>query len=151
LLQVNYLEAVLGDLDGPMASRLQGQIDVLVFNPPYVPTPPDEVGSAGIEAAWAGGVNGRQVIDRFLPRVAKLLSPKGRLYMVSARAWRSKAVFNCAPKCPHFHPRNTLALLRCPQAKHFSAISWISIRLESSVVAGVGGRKLAGRRGAAVG
>jgi len=73
---------VLGDLDGPFASRLRGQVDVLVFNPPYVPTEPDEVGSSGIEAAWAGGINGRQVIDRFLPRIASLLSPRGRLYMV---------------------------------------------------------------------
>lgn len=57
-------------------------IDVLIFNPPYVPTPSDEVGSMGIEAAWAGGVDGREVIDLFLPRIDLLLAPGGRCYLV---------------------------------------------------------------------
>ena len=46
---------------------LREKVDILIFNPPYVPTPADEVGSKGIEAAWAGGEDGRVVIDRFLP------------------------------------------------------------------------------------
>jgi release factor glutamine methyltransferase len=56
----------------------------LIFNPPYVPTPNDEVGSNGIEASWAGGLHGRVVIDRAIPQMAELLSkPKGVGYMIT--------------------------------------------------------------------
>lgn len=37
-------------------------------------TPDEEVGEGGIAAAWAGGYNGRQVIDRVLPLVSNLFS-----------------------------------------------------------------------------
>ncbi|KAJ2787787.1 HemK methyltransferase member 2 [Coemansia interrupta] len=62
--------------------RLQGNVDVLVFNPPYVVTPEEEVGSMGEAAAWAGGKDGRAVVDRLLPRVAALLAPGGVFYLV---------------------------------------------------------------------
>ncbi|KAJ3163237.1 HemK methyltransferase member 2 [Geranomyces michiganensis] len=62
--------------------RLRTRIDVLLFNPPYVPTPSDEVGSHSIVAAWAGGIDGREVIDRLLPLVSDALSDQGVFYMV---------------------------------------------------------------------
>ncbi|KAG0299983.1 U2 small nuclear RNA auxiliary factor 2 [Linnemannia gamsii] len=62
--------------------RLGGQIDLMYFNPPYVLTPSEEVGSHSVEAAWAGGIDGREVIDEFLPYVKRLLSAKGAFYMV---------------------------------------------------------------------
>ena len=42
-----------------------------------------QVGSHGIQASWAGGRKGREVIDRFLPQVRHLLSPNGVLYLVT--------------------------------------------------------------------
>lgn len=42
-----------------------------------------QVGSRGIEAAWAGGSRGREVTDRFLPVVAQLLSTEGSFYLIT--------------------------------------------------------------------
>ncbi len=83
------LNPLLADLAGPLASRIAGHVDLLLFNPPYVVTPSEEVGrpgcDAGIEASWAGGKDGREVIDRLLPCVPHLLSPSGVFYMVTIK------------------------------------------------------------------
>lgn len=48
-------------------ARLSGFVDILIFNPPYVVTSSEELESAkGIELSWAGGIDGRQVLDQFL-------------------------------------------------------------------------------------
>ena len=71
-------------LASPLLNKLNGKVDVLIFNPPYVPTPDDEVGSSGIEASWAGGKDGRVVLNRALPQIARLLSkPHGAAYVIT--------------------------------------------------------------------
>jgi release factor glutamine methyltransferase len=79
-----HFQAVQCDLASQLLEQLQGKVDVLIFNPPYVPTPDEEVGSSGIEASWAGGINGRVVLDRALPQIARLLAfPHGVAYVVT--------------------------------------------------------------------
>ena len=70
------------DLLGPLRSDLAGRVDLLLFNPPYVLTPSEEVGSASIAAAWAGGTDGREVIDRLLPDVGVMLAPGGTFLLL---------------------------------------------------------------------
>ncbi|XP_032132991.1 methyltransferase N6AMT1 isoform X3 [Sapajus apella] len=80
-----HIQPVITDLVKGLLPRLKEKVDLLVFNPPYVVTPSEEVGSHGIEAAWAGGRNGREVMDRFFPLVSDLLSPRGLFYLVTIK------------------------------------------------------------------
>lgn len=77
------VDIVLTDLASALLPSLAGLVDVLVFNPPYVPTPDEEVERGGIAAAWAGGARGRRVTDRLLPLVPTLLSPRGEMFLVA--------------------------------------------------------------------
>ncbi|XP_068324692.1 uncharacterized protein [Pyrus communis] len=78
-----HAELINTNIASGLEKRLKGLVDVIVVNPPYVPTPEDEVGREGIASAWAGGENGRTVIDKMLPVADTLLSKKGWLYMVT--------------------------------------------------------------------
>lgn len=84
---VQRYDCVNEDLVNGFQPRLRKSVDVLIFNPPYVPTPSDEVWRpnkiGGIEASWAGGSCGREITDRLLPDIGALLSPQGVLYLVT--------------------------------------------------------------------
>lgn len=76
------VELIKCDLLSAVQDRLKYSIDVLIFNPPYVVTPSEEIYSSKIAASWAGGINGREVTDRVLPLVPSLLSSNGVFYLV---------------------------------------------------------------------
>ncbi|NXN94685.1 HEMK2 methyltransferase, partial [Rhinopomastus cyanomelas] len=79
------LQPIITDLVSGLSPRLNGKVDLLLFNPPYVVTSTEEVGGCGIEASWAGGKNGREVMDRVFPLVPDLLSPGGLFYLVTIK------------------------------------------------------------------
>ncbi|XP_038153067.1 methyltransferase N6AMT1 isoform X1 [Cyprinodon tularosa] len=93
------LQPVITDLVDSLLPRLCGKVDVLLFNPPYVVTPSEEVGSRGIEAAWAGGERGREVTDRFLPLVAQLLSTKGLFYLITIAENNPEEIIGLLGQC----------------------------------------------------
>jgi len=64
---------------------VRGPFDLVLFNPPYLPTAPDERIDDWLEFALDGGPDGRRTIARFLDGLAAVLAPGGRaLLLVSS-------------------------------------------------------------------
>ncbi|PNY24114.1 ERF1 methyltransferase catalytic subunit MTQ2 [Tolypocladium capitatum] len=93
-----FLGSCVGDLAAPWRD---GSIDVLVFNPPYVPTPdmpsrpegfPDDPSptqkpsfdddSYLLALSYAGGMDGMETTDRLIGSLPQILSPRGCAYIL---------------------------------------------------------------------
>uniref|UniRef100_A0A915B1A7 Methyltransferase HEMK2 n=1 Tax=Parascaris univalens TaxID=6257 RepID=A0A915B1A7_PARUN len=83
ILNAVDLNAVQCDLIVALSDRLRGVVDLLLFNPPYVPTV--TTGNDSISRCWAGGASGREVVDRLLEEVPELLSPTGLMYIIALK------------------------------------------------------------------
>jgi release factor glutamine methyltransferase len=68
------LQVVRADLVEPFRD---GSFDTVAFNPPYLPTDPDNEWDDRMERALSGGESGREVIDPFLDAVGRILRPDG--------------------------------------------------------------------------
>ncbi|WVW81635.1 hypothetical protein I302_103630 [Kwoniella bestiolae CBS 10118] len=81
------LNPILCHLLDPLSSRLRNKVDILVFNPPYVPTGMTELldtqHQKDIGGAWAGGQDGMIVTDIILDQLPDLLTPSGKMYLVT--------------------------------------------------------------------
>lgn len=110
-----YLGNGVGDLTAPVRAR---SVDVLVFNPPYVPTPelpavPVAPGAGGagadgavvlgrdaqyeldsrlLELSYAGGVDGMEVTERLLGELPRVLSARGVAYVLLCAQNKPEAV-----------------------------------------------------------
>ena len=65
-----------------LAAGLCNPFDLILFNPPYLPTEPKERIDDWLELALDGGPTGRDVIIRFLQEIPSLLSPEGRVLLL---------------------------------------------------------------------
>lgn len=65
-----------------LAAGLCNPFDLILFNPPYLPTEPKERIDDWLELALDGGPSGRDVIIRFLQEIPSLLSPEGRVLLL---------------------------------------------------------------------
>ncbi len=82
------LNGVLGKIDFIQADlftalRYGVRFDLVLFNAPYLPSGEDETES-WIGRSWAGGANGRRVVDRFISQVETYLNPRGRVMLMQS-------------------------------------------------------------------
>ncbi len=61
---------------------IRGKFDLILFNPPYLPTNAAERNDQWINYALDGGESGRETIDRFLKCLPDHLLPEGRALLL---------------------------------------------------------------------
>ena len=61
---------------------IRGTFNLILFNPPYLPTQPEERIDDWLEYALDGGDTGRVVIERFAAEVGRVLAPDGRILLL---------------------------------------------------------------------
>ena len=73
------VRSLRGDLFVPVRGK---RYDLILANPPYVPSPDDELPTHGAARAWEGGVDGRRLLDRLCEQAADHLRAGGSVLIV---------------------------------------------------------------------
>jgi len=71
---------------------LRGSFDLIVFNPPYLPTRYEEKIDDWLEYALDGGPDGRGVLSWFAKEVGRVLAPGGRVLLLISSLTGEEAV-----------------------------------------------------------
>jgi release factor glutamine methyltransferase len=66
-----------------LVAALDDNFDLVVFNPPYLPST-EETPDDAMSHALGGGETGRETAERFLDDVGRVLDPEGRVLMVAS-------------------------------------------------------------------
>ncbi|KOX78457.1 HemK methyltransferase family member 2 [Melipona quadrifasciata] len=83
----NLVDIDIAQMDLLNCIRTGNVFDLVVFNPPYVVTTDDEISNKQILfKAWAGGTNGRKVMERVFPKIPHILSNTGTFYLLVIEA-----------------------------------------------------------------
>lgn len=75
------VRALRGDLFTPVAGR---RFDLIVSNPPYLPSEGAELPARGAARAWEGGPDGRAFIDRICRQAQAHMAPGGVLLLLQS-------------------------------------------------------------------
>lgn len=65
-----------------LLTGIRGPFDLVLFNPPYLPTQPEERIDDWLEYALDGGESGRAVIEMFSRNIGDVLVPDGRILLL---------------------------------------------------------------------
>lgn len=64
--------------------NVSGKFDFIIFNPPYLPTSPEERLPGAENLAFDGGESGRELVDRFLEEFVGFLKDGGELLLLQS-------------------------------------------------------------------
>jgi release factor glutamine methyltransferase len=80
-----------GDLFAPVRGE---RFELILANPPYVPSPGDRLPTSGAARAWEGGGDGRALIDRLCAEAPAHLTPGGTLLLVQSSICGERATLD---------------------------------------------------------
>jgi release factor glutamine methyltransferase len=111
------IRVVRGDLTEPFRA---GAFDLVCFNPPYLPTDPDEDFDDWQTRALSGGESGRAVVEPFVDGVGRVLASGGQVLLLvssltdveAVRAFAADRGFETTAVAAEKHPWERLVVLR---------------------------------------
>lgn len=81
--KANGVEVIRTDLfRGVRSGSPETHFDLILFNPPYLPTSGEEKVPGWLNYAFDGGTSGRETLDRFLDEVRNYLKPGGMILVL---------------------------------------------------------------------
>jgi release factor glutamine methyltransferase len=93
----------VGMVRADLTAGIRGQFDLILFNPPYLPTKAGERMDDWLERALDGGESGREVIGNLVPDLPRILAPGGRVLLVVSEMTGVDGVLNLL-RNTGFHP-----------------------------------------------
>ena len=116
------VEGIVADLLDPFRADA---FDTICFNPPYLPTDPDNEWDDWMEHALSGGESGRELIEPFLADVGRVLAPGGDVFLLVSSLTGYEAVLESIASAGFAHevaveesfPFETLSVLRLWRAE----------------------------------
>lgn len=91
--RANRVEVIRTDLfKGIKNEKPEKRFDLILFNPPYLPTSKEEKVPGWLNYAFDGGISGREILDRFLDEVKDYLKPEGKVLILISSITGLKAV-----------------------------------------------------------
>ena len=96
----SLFDVVRANLVSPFADDA---FDTVAFNPPYLPTDPENEWDDWMERALSGGESGRELIDPFLEAVGRVLAPGGVVLLLVSSLTGYDAVLDRVDACGFDH------------------------------------------------
>ncbi|MHC4781371.1 MAG: HemK2/MTQ2 family protein methyltransferase [Planctomycetota bacterium] len=109
-------------LEGDMFDPVEGTFDVIIFNPPYLPTAPEDLTHSPLDKALDGGPDGTDVTIQFLEQLNEYLAHEGRAYIIVSSLQEHEKLEDT------MHRHHLVARKRGSEKFDFETISVLEIR-----------------------